>query len=407
LGVVKLGVINGKRQPALHVGIDVTPLLPQPTGVDRYITELVAALARLETGARFTLFVNRADRERFRELPTNFHVRAIGYRPRAARLFVQQSCLPALCAAHGIDVLHSPAFLMPWVRGRARHVLTVHDMTFFSMPQVHTRLRRSRAFTRLVRRSILRASCINVPAATVRDELLARLPGIEPTRVRLTPYGVSPRFSTDGSGDAARLARLPWLPHSPFVLSVCTLEPRKNLPGLIEAFRLLARRAADLHLVLAGAMGQARAVVEAAAASGLADRIHFPGFIPDEVLPALYRRARVFAYPSLAEGFGFPPLEAMASGVPVVASSSSALAENLRDAAMLVAPDDPQALAAAIQTLALDDDARARAIVAGLERAARFAWDETARLTFDCYRELAVERPVTQRTGVRAADVRG
>jgi glycosyltransferase involved in cell wall biosynthesis len=192
------------------------------------------------------------------------------------------------------------------------------------------------------------------------------------------------------------------LPRAPFVLSVCTLEPRKNLPMLVDAFRRLVQRDSDLHLVLAGGIGEARDAVEAAvAASGLADRIHPPGFIPDEVLPALYRRARVFAYPSLAEGFGFPPLEAMASGVPVVASTGSALAENLDGAATLVAPDDPGALANALDTLACDANARRTAIAAGLERTSRFNWDETARLTLDCYRELAIENSVTHGTGAR------
>jgi glycosyltransferase involved in cell wall biosynthesis len=376
----------------LHVGLDLTALLPQPTGVDRYITELVAALAREKTATQFTLFVNRADRARFGGLPRNFRVLAVGYRNRPARLVVQQTLLPALCAAYGIDVLHSPSFLTPWLSGRTRHVVSVHDMTFFSMPQVHTRLRRSAPFRRLVLGSIRRASAIIVPAATVRDDLLARVHRIDPGRVRVTPYGVSRRFSTESDGDQARLAAMPWLPRGPFVLSLCTLEPRKNLPMLIQAYSRLVERGSDLNLVLAGGTGKARRSIEdAVVASGLTSRIHLPGFVPDDLLPALYRHARVFAYPSLDEGFGFPPLEAMASGVPVVASARPALAENLAGAATLVDPRHPDALAAAIQTLASDPAARAAAVAAGLERAARFNWDETARLTLDSYRAVVIE----------------
>jgi glycosyltransferase involved in cell wall biosynthesis len=379
------------RRP-FHVGLDLTALLPQATGVDRYITELVAALARVGTTVRFTLFLNHADRERFGGLPPRFDGVGIGYRNRAARLVVQQARLPVLCAALGIDVLHSPAFLMPWLRGRTRHVVTVHDMTFFSMPHVHTRLRRSVPFRQLVLGSIRRASAIAVPTVAVRDELLERVPGIDPARVRVTPYGVSSCFATDSAGDATRLQQLAWLPSAPFVLSVGTLEPRKNLPVLIEAFRRLVDGGVDLDLVLAGGPGQAhRSINAAVAASGLARRIHLPGFVPDSLLPALYRRARVFAYPSLDEGFGFPPLEAMASGVPVVASARSALAENLRGAALLVTPDEPDALAAAIRTSLCEDEARASLIGAGLERAARFSWDETARLTMAAYIGVATE----------------
>ena len=376
----------------IHVGLDLTALLPRPTGVDRYITELVSALIRVETTARFTLFVNRADAERVRGMPAHFRVVAVGYRNRPVRLIVQQAWLPRLCAAHGVDVLHSPSFLTPWLHGRTKHVVTIHDMTFFSMPHVHTRLRRSTPFKRLVLGSIRGASAIVVPAAAVRDELLDRVSGIDPERVRVTPYGVSSRFSTDSAGDEARLSELRWLPRAPFVLSLGTLEPRKNLPTLIEAFRRLVGRGADLDLVLAGGAGQARHAVDAAVRrSGLATRIHLPGFVPDALLPALYRRARVFAYPSLDEGFGFPPLEAMASGVPVVASARPALAENLAGAAVLVDPGDPDAIAAALQTLAYEGTARAAAIQAGLGRAARFTWDETARLTLESYGGVATE----------------
>ena len=378
----------------LRVGLDLTALLPQPTGVDRYITELVAALTRVETAARFTLYANRDDRDRFGGLPPRFNVTLVGSRNRVARLAIQQTCLPALCAARGIDVLHSPSFLMPWFRGHTRHILTVHDMTFFTMPRVHTRLRRSGTFTRMVLASIRRATSIVVPSATVRDELLALVPATDAERVRVTPYGVSSRFGTDSALDASRLAGLPWLPRAPFVLSVGTLEPRKNLPVLIDAFRRLVVGGSDLHLVLAGGAGQAREAIAAAiATAGLTSRIHLPGFLSDAALAALYRRARVFAFPSLAEGFGFPPLEAMASGVPVVASASSALAENLQGAAVLVAPDDPGRLADAIQTMVSDAAARARVVAAGLERASRFTWDETARLTLDCYRAAALSSP--------------
>ena len=404
---MKREVIERERRPALHIGIDLTPLLPQPTGVDRYMTELVAALVCARSNERFTLFVNRADRARFDDLPSHVSVCAVGFRPRPARLLIQQALLPLLCEALGIDVLHSPSFLTPWIRGRSRHVLTVHDMTFFSMPHVHTRLRRSGAFTRMVLSSIRRASNITVPTAAVRDELMARVPGLDAASVRVTPYGVSSRFSADSSGDESRLTQLPWLPHSPFVLSLCTLEPRKNLPALIDAFALLVRGGANLHLVLAGGMGDARTAVESTiSASGIGDRIHLPGFVDDDLLPALYRRARVFACPSLAEGFGFPPLEAMASGVPVVASFSPALAENLDGAAQLVEPGNTCALADAIRTLAFDDAAREQAISAGLERAARFTWDETARLTLDSYRsENWMVTVISTRTGLPLSNV--
>ena len=217
---------NCSHSAGFHVGFDLTPLLPRISGVDRYLKELVTALARFGTGLRFTLFVNRGDRDRFADLPSNFTILAVGFRPRMARLLVQQAWLPPACVSLGIDVLHSSSFLMPWLRGGAQHLLRVHDMTLFSMPEVHSRLRSSHAFRRMVLASLRRADLLNVPSRSVRDELLARIPWIDASRVRVTPWGVAERFSREGQEeDHALRSRLPWIPHAPYVLPL----PRRGL----------------------------------------------------------------------------------------------------------------------------------------------------------------------------------
>jgi alpha-1,3-rhamnosyl/mannosyltransferase len=345
----------------------------------------------VDPGIRYTIFVNRADRPLFEgRLPPNVRLRPWGLRPRPARFVLQHAVLPAACAALGVDVLHSPSFLMPSWRGRPRHLLTVHDMTFFSLPEVHTRLHRSRAFRSLVLGSIRRADLLNVPSAATRDALCAMVPAMPPDRVRVVPYGISSAFRP--AGPTLERAGRAWMPPAPYILSLGTIEPRKNAGALLEAYRRLVHeeRVAE-HLVLAGERGHGwRDVAIAIRRADLQDRVHAIGFVPEPDLPALYRGARLFVYPSLAEGFGFPPLEAMACGVPVIASTGSSLGENLAGAADLVSPHDPGGLAAAMRRMLRDEGHRQACIREGLTRAAAFRWEDTARRVVDCYRELGV-----------------
>lgn len=374
---------------AIHVGIDLTALRRRHTGVDRYLVELARHVGPIDPGIRYTIFLNVGDRPLFEgRLPPNVGLRPWALRPRPARFAFQQGLLPPACAALRVDVLHSPSFLMPAWRGRPRHLLTVHDMTFFSLPEVHTRLHRSRAFRSLVLGSIRRADLINAPSAAARDALRAMFPEMPPEKVRVVPYGISPAFQP--AGPKLDRAASPWMPPAPYVLSVGTIEPRKNAGVLLEAYRRLARdgRIAE-HLVLAGERGHGWSdVAVAIRRAGLEGRVHAPGFVPDADLPALYRGARLFVYPSLAEGFGFPPLEAMACGVPVVASTGSSLGENLAGAADLVSPGDADGLAAAMRRMLCDEGHRQARIRDGLTRAAAFRWDDTARRVVACYRDL-------------------
>jgi alpha-1,3-rhamnosyl/mannosyltransferase len=266
-------------------------------------------------------------------------------------------------------------------------------MTFFSMPEVHNRLHRTRAFRRLVMSSIDRASMIVVPSEAARDTLREWAPDVLPERIRVIPYGVTPGFEPlSGESvqhDVERL-RLP----ASYVLSVGTIEPRKNLDLLVAAYgRLVRDSGIREHLVLAGKPGSAyQALVAQIEAHGLTERVHLLGFVGDTDLRWIYRRARLFVYPSRAEGFGFPPLEAMASGLPVVSTAGSSLEENLKGAAELVPPGDVDALAAAMRRLLQDEALREQRRAEGLVRAAAFRWDETARQIVECYEQLGRAR---------------
>lgn len=379
---------------AMSVAIDATPLLVEATGVDNAIARLVVALGEVDGETRYTVLANREDRERLGSvLPPNFHVLSVSLRARPARLLSQQLLLPLIAQRRGVDVVHSPSFVMPLWRGAQRHVLTVHDMTSMTIPHVHTRLHRSAAFARAVTTSIRRADRIVVPSSYTKSEVLRVVPEVASERVDVIPWGVGPEFGPTAAEDVAR-ARARYGLTRPYVLFVGTVEPRKNLETLVEAFRLAAEREGiDEQLVLAGRLGwgyeRLLATLDDPWFHGRVLRL---GYVDQADLPGLYAGARAFVFPALAEGFGFPPLEAMACGTPVLASDSSSLRENLAGAAELVAPGDRDALAAGLVRLLHDEALRRARRAAGIERAAAFRWETTAQATLDCYRRLAAER---------------
>lgn len=372
----------------MRVGLDLTALQRLRTGVDVFLGGLLGGLVRNPDGLEYVLFVNREDLGEFRSLPPGFRVVAGSLRARPARLFFQQALLPLAARRLRLDVVHSPAFLMPLCRGRARHVVTVYDLTVLTHPSHHDRLHRSLAFRTALRASVARAHRICVPTEAVAGQLAALLPDAA-QRVRVVRPGLANGLGPRSAEECSALARRLGL-ERPYVLYVGTLEPRKNLRRLVAAFRELVAAGAPEDLVLAGRLGwDCDDLLADLDEPAIAGRVHRLGYLPQEDLAALYSGARLFVYPSLAEGFGFPPLEAMACSTPVVASREPALAENLEGSAELVDPTDTGALAAALRRVLTDAPLAARLRKHGLANAARFTWEETARATVSCYRELA------------------
>ncbi len=284
---------------------------------------------------------------------------------------------PAVQHATGpVDVIHATGVAVP--PKSAPLVVTVHDLAYVRDPGQFTR--KGRRFfeqaLRLTRRDADVVLCSS--EATRRDCIDA---GFDPLRLRVVPLGV--RAERVGEGDvAATVARYGL--RRPYVLSVGTHEPRKNLPALIEAFRRLGRD--DLDLVLVGPAGWH--VDLDAAVAPIAERVRVLGFVPAVDRDALYGGAAVFCYPSTFEGFGLPVLEAMAQGTPVVTSAGTATEEAAGDAGIVVDPHDPAAIAAGLATVLDDEVLAARLRADGVARAAAFTWDRTAALTLEAYRSV-------------------
>jgi glycosyltransferase involved in cell wall biosynthesis len=279
-----------------------------------------------------------------------------------------------------VDVVHGPNFVVP-PGGGAAEVVTVHDLTALHHPEMCTP--DVLAWPDLLRRALRRGAWVHTVSEFVADEVRDAFPDAG-DRVVAVPNGLRMPTPADASSDAATGRRLAG--GDRYVLAVGTVEPRKDLPSLVAAFDALASGDADLRLVIAGADGLAApALASAIAASPHRDRIVRLGSIPDADRWGLLRGATVVAYPSIYEGFGLVPLEAMAVGTPVVATDVGAIGEVVGDAAELVAPRDPEALASALARV-LDDDDRQRLVAAGTERIARYSWPATVEGLVDLYR---------------------
>jgi glycosyltransferase involved in cell wall biosynthesis len=274
------------------------------------------------------------------------------------------------------------AFVVPplW---RGASIVTVHDLGFLKLGG-HAPAKRVAYLGTMVRLSVRRAARVIAMSEHTKQDV-AELFGVDPGRIDVTPLGVSEGLSPLAPQERADFRDQHAL-HRPTLLYLGTLEPRKNVPNLLRAFDLIAAET-GAELVLGGAEGWlTQELHETLNAMRWRDRVRLTGFIPEAELHFWLSAADVFVFPSRYEGFGLPPLEAMACGTPVVASTSSSLPGVLGDDALLADPDDIEAIAAAIKRL-LDDPALAADLRRrGLRRAARFTWDETARLTRESYR---------------------
>lgn len=374
----------------MHIAIDYTPAIHQRAGIGRYTRGLVQALTRLDAENRYTLLALGQSGAHFvpTALPTNFSIRFAPISDRWATVLWHRLNLPLPVELFSgrADLFHGPSFTLP--PSFAPSLLTVHDLSFLRYPQgAHPAL--LAWLTKAVPRSLHRARHVLADSVSTRADLI-ELMQVPPDQITVIGAGVDERFKpVDEPETLARVRSHYQLPDR-FVLSISTLEPRKNFTGLIAAFNLMAISSVpDLHLVIAGGKGWLYDDIFAAAeASPLRERIHFAGYVTDEDLPALYSLAALFAFPSHYEGFGIPVLEAMACGTPVVCADNSSLPEIAGDAALLVEATDTEALADAMHQLSIDTSLREKLIRRGYEQAGRFTWEQAARRLVKVYHNM-------------------
>ncbi|MDA8318095.1 MAG: glycosyltransferase family 1 protein [Actinomycetota bacterium] len=376
----------------MRVTLDVTAVPPSPAGAGRYTLELAAALA-VRDDPRLVAVARRADAERWRRLAVGrMDLVASAPSSRPLRLAWEQLALPALLRRARPDVHHGPHYTMP-ERCPVPAVVTIHDCTFFDHPEWHEPVK-VQFFRRAIRVAAQRAGALVCVSATTARDLETACSVAVP--VVVAPHGVdhlrfSPSPPAVGS-DQEALRRLGIDPGLRFVLFLGTVEPRKDVPTLVRAFSLLADDDRDVVLVIAGRRGwRTGPVDDALGASRHRDRIKWTGYVPDDAVPALLRMAAVVAYPSLAEGYGLPALEALACGAPLVTTRGTAMEELAGDAATLVTPGDPEGLADALAEVLSDADgpAAVRRREEGFARAAACTWEASADRHVEAYRVAA------------------
>ena len=378
---------DGSPLSRLRVALDLLPLSGELTGVGRFCAGLAGALATDDEVEVRGYAVARWDRQAAAAAAgaVGLDLRAWRVPTRLAHATWARFDLPPIeWLAGPVEVVHGTNYVVPPAR-RAGRVVTVHDLTPLRYPELC--LPASLAYPRLVRRATDRGAFVHVPSSFVRDEVLELL-GVGADRVRVVPHGVAAPARSPGGDDRRPAAR-----SAPYVLALGAIEPRKDLPTLVQAFAALAVEHRELELVVAGPDGRGTpALAAAVAASGVARRVVRVGYLSEAERLVLLGGAAVLAYPSLYEGFGFPPLEAMLAGVPVVATAAGAVPEVVGDAAELVAPGDVGALAGALCRVIDDAALRARLVAAGRARAAEFSWASSAASMLELYRLAASER---------------
>jgi glycosyltransferase involved in cell wall biosynthesis len=368
----------------MRVLLDVSAVPAEPRGAGVYVVELARGLAAAEP-VDLVLLARRGDAPRWRDVAPGAEVHAPVPSSRPARLAWEQLQGPATARRLAAEVWHGPHYTLP-LRLHLPSVVTVHDLTFIEHPEWHERAK-ARFFRGMIPAAAARATvCVCVSAHTAAR--LAARTGRDGDTV-VIPHGVDhDRFrpEADLGADLEVLAALGVEP--PYVAFLGTLEPRKNIPALVEAFATVSPAHPELRLVIAGGGGWGEdAVVRAIDEHGVAARVVRTGYVDHETVPALLRRAACVAYPSLEEGFGLPALEALACGAPLLATCGSAVEETVGDAAVLAAGTDTGSLVAALEQV-LERGCAARLRVAGPARAAPYTWAASVAAHVEVYERI-------------------
>lgn len=372
------------------IAIDYTPAYEQGGGIGRYVREMVAALSLQDTEASYCLFVAGASTARLpAPISANFDWRPTRISPRWLARIWYRARIPLFVEAFtgSLDLYHATDFVLPPTRPKTRTLLTVHDLSFVRVPEAASP--KLKAYLDVVvPRSIQRADCVLADSQATKDDLV-ELYRTVPEKIIVLLSGVDARFRPV-SDDALRQVREKYgLGDARYVLSVGTVQPRKNYVRLIQSVSRLRRQGYDLHLVIAGGRGWLEDPIYAAINSEkMQDYVHLVGFAEESDLPALYTAAECFAFPSLYEGFGLPILEAMGCGTPVVTSNISSLPEVAGDAALIVDPYNVDHLTDALRQLVDNTALRQSLIVKGRQRARTFTWEKSAQQLRQIYTDL-------------------
>jgi len=369
----------------LRIAIDAHSVGAKLAGNESYAVNLIEALAQIDSVNQYTIYITTDEaRERFQHRWPNFKVR--GTFPHTPLIRIPLT-LSAELRKNPVDVLHVQFTAPPFCPCPV--VVSIHDLSFEHLPE--TFRRRSRTQLRLtVRHSARRAARILTLSEHTRGDIIATY-GIEPSRITAIPLAAPRHFAPVEDYRELQRVRHNYGIDGPYILSVGSIQPRKNLARLVNAYALLRGKYSQSELPKLVLVGKCAwlydETLRALEQTGVKDSVIVTGYVPEADLPALYSGALCFVYPSYFEGFGLPPLEAMKCGAPVIVGNKTSLPEVVGDAALTVDPFDVSSIAAAIERLINDSVLRQELSVKGPERAEMFDWRETARRTLEIYQQ--------------------
>ena len=360
----------------------------QLRGIGRYTYKLIDLIGRLSPESALSVFYPRGEIQGGVPGKTTMAVRSSipgDLREDRFLMLWYDIYLPFQIRRKGIDLFHGTSFLIPRTR-RARTVVTVHDLTHEKHPELAPSC--SPKFAKRVRQAVARADAVIAKSRLTRDDIV-ELFHVDEGKLRVIYEGVDEHFKPLEDQDLLSSFRERMGLRSPYVFSLLPLHPRKNIPGLLKAFSIFKKETGFPHtLVLGGKEYGGGELLSAVGPLGISDSFRSVGYIPAEDLPLFYNCADVFIFPSLYEGYGLPPLEAMACGTPVLASRAGSLPEVLGSAALYFDPTDPEGMAHRLAGLAGSEYEKARLREKGIARAAKYTWDACARATLALYNEL-------------------
>jgi len=347
-------------------------------GIGTYVRNVVRHLALLDRETTYFLFCNEADESTLRDLAENF----VPVVEKAAGYSVSEHLsIPRKLKQLGADLYHSPHYVLP-VLCPTPSVVTIHDCIHLLFPEYLTkRFARQYAWF-MMKNAVHRAELILTVSEASRADILSFYPEADPERLQVVPNAIDEAILEDPGEEEMERVQERYQIRGRFVLYAGNIKPHKNLARLIAAFGLLKQRPGqeDLKLLIIGdEVNRYASLRRSVEAAGVRQDVRFFGFVPDHTLSALYRLASVFAFPSLYEGFGLPPLEAMACGTPVVTSRISSLPEVVGDAAVLVDPYNVEDIAGALERVLTDEPLRAALVARGRKRVHHFSWERSAR----------------------------
>jgi glycosyltransferase involved in cell wall biosynthesis len=352
------------------------------TGVEHYASELIKHLAIIDKKNEYVLYFRTPPSDRFKSLPANFKTKLIPF-PK----FWTQTRLAWELIAHPVNVFLLPIQALPFFHPR-NSVITVHDIAYEFFPEAFSKF--MLFYLKLTTRfGVKFAKKILAVSQSTKNDIV-KVYGISPEKITVTHLGVDPRFKPMTYDEVQPVLDKYNLAYKKYILFCGTLQPRKNIGKLVDAFiKLKKDYRIEEKLVIAGGRGWLwEPIVAKIAEAGMKDAIRSLGFIDTKDLPALYNGAEVLTLPALYEGFGLPPLEAMACGIPVVVSNVSSMPEVVGDAGILVDPNSIESIAEGILNVLMDKNLQNELSKKGIERARQFTWDETARKTLEVLESL-------------------